>query len=107
MRPVWEFGPTCNTPSRVKFRCAVPRQEHFEAWWVELQPAAQDGVRLMFPFNLFGARSVPTSRAPLRWGGDSRKSTDGDIGMDRFASPPVAAPAEISAAGLTTSDLSQ
>jgi hypothetical protein len=61
----------------------------------------------MFPFDLFEVRSVATSHPPLRWGDDSRKSVDGDIGMDRFSSRPIAVPPEISAAGLTTSDLSQ
>jgi hypothetical protein len=61
----------------------------------------------MFPFDLFATRSVPSSSSPLRWDGESGRSFDGDIGLDRFASPAAAAPAEISAAGLATSDLSQ
>ena len=61
----------------------------------------------MFLFGLFESRSVPTSRAPLRWDGVASKSVDGDIGMERFAPLPRAVPAEISAAGLTTSDLTQ
>jgi hypothetical protein len=61
----------------------------------------------MFPFDLFGTRAVPASRPSRHWDGESGRSFDGDIGMDRFASQPAAVPAEISAAGLTTSDLSQ
>jgi len=61
----------------------------------------------MFLIDLFETRSVPNSSSPFRWNGGLRKPADSDIGMERFASPPSAVPAEISAAGLTTSDLSQ
>jgi hypothetical protein len=60
----------------------------------------------MFLFDLFETRVAP-SPSPLRRDGGSRKPVDGDTGMERFASLPSTVPAEISAAGLTTSDLSQ
>ena len=59
----------------------------------------------MFLFDLFESRSVPTARPQLRMDGGSGESVDADTGMERFTSSTV--PAEISAAGLTTSDLSQ
>jgi hypothetical protein len=61
----------------------------------------------MFPFDLFEPRSVPASHSLFRWGARSRKPVEGDIGLERFTSLPTAVPVEISAAGLTTSDLSQ
>ncbi|HJR21947.1 MAG TPA: hypothetical protein VJ822_10030 [Dongiaceae bacterium] len=61
----------------------------------------------MFPFDLFETRSVPSSSSPLRWKDGPGKPAEGDVGMERFASLPSAVPPEISAAGLTTSDLSQ
>lgn len=61
----------------------------------------------MFPFDLFDTRSAASSNASFRWTGGSSKPVDGDIGLERFASLPSEEPAEISAAGLTTSDLSQ
>ena len=61
----------------------------------------------MFLFDLFEPRSVPASYSLFRWGARVRKPMGGDIGLERFASPPSAVPVEISAAGLTTSDLSQ
>lgn len=64
-------------------------------------PASADGV-------IFGLRrSTPTSYSPFRWDARSGKWLDGDIGMERFMLLPVATPAELLAAGLTTSDLSQ
>ena len=61
----------------------------------------------MFLFDLFEIRSVPTSSSPFRWKNGPGKPAESDIGLERFASPPRAVPPEISAAGLTTSDLSQ
>ena len=59
----------------------------------------------MFFFDLFETRSVPTSRSPFGMDSGSGKPADRDTGMERFTSSTV--PAEISAAGLATSDLSQ
>ena len=59
----------------------------------------------MFLFDLFEIRSVRTARSPFGMDGGSGKPADRDTGMERFTSSTV--PAEISAAGLTTSDLSQ
>jgi hypothetical protein len=61
----------------------------------------------MSVFDLFGTRSVATSPSLFRWRGRSGKPVEGDVGLERFASLPGVQPAEISAAGLTTSDLSQ
>ncbi|HKP22940.1 MAG TPA: hypothetical protein VJV39_03690 [Dongiaceae bacterium] len=61
----------------------------------------------MFLFDLFETRSVPSSRAAVGSKGGSGKSADVDIGLERFTSLPRTVPAEISAAGLATSDLSQ
>ncbi len=61
----------------------------------------------MFLFDLFETRSVPTSSSPLRWKGGPGEPAESDVGLERFASLPRAVPPEISAAGLTTSDLSQ
>jgi hypothetical protein len=61
----------------------------------------------MFLADLFETRSVATSRALLRWRGRSGKPVEGDVGLERFTSLPNVQPAEISAAGLATSDLSQ
>lgn len=61
----------------------------------------------MFPFDLFDTRSATSSNASFRWTGGVGNPADGDIGLERFASLPGAEPVEISAAGLTTSDLSQ
>jgi hypothetical protein len=58
-------------------------------------------------FDLFDIRSVPKSSSTLRWDGESGRLVDGEVGIERFASQPNPVPAEISAAGLTTSDLSQ
>jgi len=58
-------------------------------------------------FDLFEPRSVPASYSPFRWGARAPKPVEGDTGLERFASPRSAVPVEISAAGLTTSDLSQ
>jgi hypothetical protein len=60
----------------------------------------------MFIFDLFSSRVTSASSSPSRWDGQSGKSFDGDIGMERFTSMPGDAPAELSAAGITTSDLS-
>ena len=59
----------------------------------------------MFFFDLFETGSVPTPRSPFRLDGGPGRAADRDIGMERFASSAV--PAEISAARITTSDLSQ
>ena len=64
-------------------------------------PASRDGMI----FNL--RRSTPTSFSPFRWDAQSSKWVDGNIGMERFMSLPGATPAELLAAGLTTSDLSR
>jgi hypothetical protein len=61
----------------------------------------------MFFFDLFDPRSVPASYSIFRWSARARQPVEGDIGLERFASLPSAVPVEISAAGLTTSDLSQ
>lgn len=61
----------------------------------------------MFHFDLFVPRSVPTYYLVFRWGARSPKPVEGEIGLERFTSPSSAMPGEISAAGLTTSDLSQ
>jgi hypothetical protein len=68
---------------------------------------AQDGIRRMFPFELFETRSASTSSAPFRWYGGFGRPVDRDIGLERFAPLPNTLPPEISAAGLATSDLSQ
>ena len=57
-------------------------------------------------FDLFSSRATTASSSPLRSDGHSGKSLDGDIGMERFTSMPADAPAELSAAGIATSDLS-
>ena len=51
-------------------------------------------------------RSTQSAYSPFRWDARSGKWVDGDIGMERFMSLPGATPAELLAAGLTTSDLS-
>jgi hypothetical protein len=58
----------------------------------------------MFLFDLFEPRSISSLFRP-----NARAQTpaEGDIGLERFVSPPSAMPAEISAAWLATSDLSQ
>jgi hypothetical protein len=61
----------------------------------------------MFLFDLFEMRSVTSSPATVGSKGGSSKSADVDIGLERFTSVPKTVPAEISAAGLATSDLSQ
>jgi hypothetical protein len=61
----------------------------------------------MFLFDLFECRSVPAFDLPFRWDARSQKPGESDIGLERFTSAPNAVPIEISAAGLTTSDLSQ
>jgi hypothetical protein len=61
----------------------------------------------MFLFDLFEPRSVPASQSIFRWSVRSSQPAEGDVGLERFASPARATPVEISAAGLTTSDLSQ
>jgi hypothetical protein len=61
----------------------------------------------MFLFDLFGARSVAASNSPVRRDARSQEPGESDIGLERFMSAPSALPVEISAAGLTTSDLSQ
>lgn len=61
----------------------------------------------MFLFDLFEARSVPASDTPVRRDARPQKPAESDIGLERFTSAPDAMPAEISAARLTTSDLSQ
>ena len=61
----------------------------------------------MFLFDLFEVHSVPASNSPVRSDARSQKAGESDIGLERFTSAPNAMPVEISAAGLTTSDLSQ
>jgi hypothetical protein len=61
----------------------------------------------MFLFDLFEVHSVPASNSPVRWNARSQEPGESDIGLERFTSAPSAMPVEISAAGLTTSDLSQ
>jgi hypothetical protein len=110
---MWESGPSCNAPNCGRFRrpaqsplrpLRARNAEHSKVRRVECLHVAPDGARRMFLFNLFETRSVPTSSSPLRWKG---KPAESDVGMERFASLPRAVPPEISAAGLTTSDLSQ
>ena len=61
----------------------------------------------MFLFELFKPRSVPASHSIFRWSARPNKPAERDAGLERFKSPTSVTPAEISAAGLTTSDLSQ
>ena len=61
----------------------------------------------MFLFDLFEPHSGPASKSTFRWDAHSQKPGESDIGLERFTSAPSAMPVEISAAGLTTSDLSQ
>jgi hypothetical protein len=62
----------------------------------------------VFLFDLFERRSVPAFDLPFRWDArPQKKPGESDIGLERFTSAPSAMPIEISAAGLTTSDLSQ
>lgn len=58
-------------------------------------------------FDLFETRTVATSYSLFRRRGRSGKPGEGDVGLERFTPLPSVQPAEISAAGLTTSDLSQ
>ena len=60
----------------------------------------------MFLIDLFVPRSTRTSESRLRPESRSGKPLDGDTGMERFSSSGVM-PAEVSAAGVATSDLSQ
>jgi hypothetical protein len=58
-------------------------------------------------FDLFKPRSVPAVDLPFGCDARSQKPGESDIGLERFTSAPSAMPVEISAAGLSTSDLSQ
>ena len=58
-------------------------------------------------FDLFEGRTAPKSSSPLHLAGGSGNPVDSDVGIERFTQRPNTVPAEISAAGLTTSDLSQ
>lgn len=59
----------------------------------------------MFLFDLFETRA--RSAASFRRDRGASKPLDGDTEMERLASLPSTEPAELSAAGLATSDLSQ
>lgn len=83
-----------------------------------VQCALKRGLTLMFVFGLFAPasregmifclrRSTPLSYSAFRWDVTSRTWIDGEIGMDQFMALPGASPSELTAAGLTTSDLSQ
>jgi hypothetical protein len=60
----------------------------------------------MFLLELISSRASATPYLSLRRDGRLAKRMDGDVGMERFASESDNAPAELSAAGMTTSDLS-
>jgi hypothetical protein len=59
----------------------------------------------MLLLDLFDTRSAST--AAVRRNADLSKPVDRDIGMERFTPLPDPVPAEVLAAGLATSDLSQ
>lgn len=62
----------------------------------------------MFLFELFEKPSVSAASPTMfRWGTRPNKSAGGDVGLERFKSPSSVVPVQVSAAGLTTSDLSQ
>ena len=88
-------------------RCSsITRNPSFGACVLMPTSATSRSVPVFF-FDLFECRSVPAFDLPFRWDARSQKLGESDIGLERFTSAPSAVPIEISAAGLTTSDLSQ
>jgi len=61
----------------------------------------------MFLFDLMKPRSAAASRSILDWSARPNEPVDGDAGLERFKSSTSVTPLEISAARVTTSDLSQ